>query len=295
MPTRILTPSASARDSLIHTASTHPCCVGKPKEVGRFTSCHHSKLGTRTPLLPSPPLPSPPASDAPCFSGIEGACWVTLGDSFGGGGYCFWGFWGCGDFATLALGSFAPHRWRWVLGMGSGDGEACPCLPLPALCPPGTPKSSHQSHSRVSQGGCAALYPAPGEAFSWLTPPSPPHRKVVGTHGSGQRPQPSPRVCSPFVRERQGCSPQHWHLGGYRLTPPSQQLGRSSEMGFPGMVLGGLEVGTAQQRRPHLGPAWLSRLPTSPPPWSVRARGPWPSPCPVPRCPPPVCNKHLSP
>lgn len=134
------------------------------------------------------------------------------------------------------MGQLCPSQVEMGAGYGQWGWGSLP-LPAPAPCPPGAPKSSRQPRSRVSQGGCAApaLCPALGEPFSWLPPPSPPHWTVVRIPGSGQRPQPSPRVCSPCVREQQGCSPQHWRLGGATGPPlmASSWAGAPETYGFP--------------------------------------------------------------
>lgn len=214
--------------------------------------------------------------------------------------YCFWwrrilllGFLGMQSPPCPGTGQLCPSQ----VEMGAGYGQwgwGSLLLPAPAPCPPGTPKSSRQPHSRVPQGGCAApaLCPAPGAPFSWLAPPSPPHWTVVGTPGSGQRPQPSPRLCSPCVREQQGCSPQHWRLGGLQAHPSWPAAGQEplKHTGFPGMVLGGLRVGSVWERRPQQAQPGSHSF-HQPSPWGVWAGGPQPVAHPS----PPACNKYVSP
>lgn len=176
--------------------------------------------------------------------------------------YCFWwrrilllGFLGMQSPPCPGTGQLCPSQ----VEMGAGYGQwGWGSLPLPASAstlPTWHPQIlSPAPLQGVPRGSAApALCPAPGEPFSWLPPPSPPHWMVVRTPGSGQRPQPSLRVCSPCVREQQGCSPQHWPLGGLQAHPSWPAAGQEplKHTGFPGVILGGLRVGSAWERRPQ--------------------------------------------
>lgn len=121
----------------------------------------------------------------------------------------------------------------WVRAVGMGKpAPACLCQ-YPAHLEPQIP--SPTPLQGIPMGLCCPL-PSPGGGFLLASPSSRPHWRVVRTPGGGQRPQPCPRVCLPFVREQRECSPQHWCLGGGAAGPhliASSWAGASETYRFP--------------------------------------------------------------